>query len=125
MEIRSYRDLKVWQKSMRIAQEIYSVTAQFPQEELYGLSGQMRRAAISVPSNIAEGHARDSSREYLRYISITFGSVAELETQITLAAYCGYITEESEGALLNKLHEIGIMLRSLQSAMKVKIDADS
>ncbi len=90
-EIQSYRDLKVWQRSMALAKELYRLTQAFPREELYGLTCQVRRAAVSVPSNIAEGHARKSTREYLNHISIALGSLAEMETQIVLAAELGYL----------------------------------
>lgn len=118
--VRSYRDLKVWQKSMSLAQEVYLVTSSFPREELYGLASQMRRASVSIPSNLAEGHARDSLREW--YISVVFGSIAELETQITLAMMCKYIKEEMEKSLLGNLREIGIMMRSMQSSLKARLN---
>jgi four helix bundle protein len=123
--VKSYRDLKVWQKAMLLAREIYSVTSGFPREELYGLASQMRRACVSIPSNIAEGHARGALREYIRYVSIAFGSIAELETQITLAMYCGYITEDTERSLLDGLREIGIMLRSMQASLRRRSDVDA
>lgn len=84
MAINSYRDLKVWQESMDLTVSIYAIASQFPREELYGLVSQMRRSAVSIPSNIAEGHRRGSRKEYRYFLSIAFGSGAELETQIEL-----------------------------------------
>ena len=82
---KSYRDLEVWKKSMRLAKRIYQITQRFPSEERFGLTNQLRRAAVSVPSNLAEGHARFGPGEFSRFLSITMGSVAELETQILLS----------------------------------------
>ena len=80
MEIKSYRDLRVWQAGMDLVVRVYRLTQGFPTHELYGLTSQMRRAAVSIPSNIAEGHTRESSKEYLHHLSIAQGSLAELET---------------------------------------------
>lgn len=83
--VQSYRDLRVWQVSMDLVELIYEQTAALPDEERYGLSSQMRRAAVSIPSNIAEGHTRTSSKEFLHYLSIAQASLAELETQLEIA----------------------------------------
>jgi four helix bundle protein len=91
MSIKSYQDLKPWQFSIDFAEQIYCITESFPKHELYQLSSQMQRAAVSIPSNIAEGHARESSREFLHYLSIALGSLAELETQLVLAQRRAYI----------------------------------
>ncbi len=80
VSVKSYRDLETWQKAMDLVQEIYLETKSFPKEETYGLSGQMRRAAVSIPSNIAEGQGRDSTKEFLHHLSIAYGSLCELET---------------------------------------------
>ena len=85
MPIVSYRDLEVWQKAMDLVAAVYAVAGQFPREELYGLVAQMKRAAVSIPSNIAEGHRRASRRQYVYFLNIAFGSGAELETQIEVA----------------------------------------
>ncbi|MER3439612.1 MAG: four helix bundle protein, partial [Chloroflexota bacterium] len=98
--IESSRDLRVWQHGMELAERIHRMTEQFPKHEPYGLASQIRRAAVSVPSNIAEGHSRESSREYLQAISVARGSLAELETQIELACRCGYITAEERESVL-------------------------
>jgi four helix bundle protein len=89
-EIRNYRDLAVWQLGMDIALQVYQATKDFPTDERFGLTSQLRRAAASVPANIAEGHARSSTRDYLRYIAIAIGSLAETATFIELAGRLGY-----------------------------------
>ena len=111
MQIKSYRDLEVWQRSMRLAKRIYQVTNRFPTDERFGLTNQLRRAAVSVPSNLAEGHARFGAGEFSRFISITMGSVAELETQILLSNDLGYVEGATAEELLSELDGIGKMLR--------------
>lgn len=114
---RSYRDLEVWQKSIQLVSNIYRVTRQYPEYEKFGLTIQMRKAAVSIPSNIAEGHARQSTREFKRYISIAMGSVAELETQIIISINLDYIDHELEKQLLHELDIIGKMLRGLYKSL--------
>jgi four helix bundle protein len=111
--IKSYKDLLVWQKSFRLALEIYKVTKKFPREELYGLVSQMRRAAFSIPSNIAEGYARGSTAEYRQFLKIAFASGAELETQILIAEELGFSNHENFNRLSNLLTEIMKMLNVL------------
>jgi four helix bundle protein len=94
MSFNSYRDLKVWQLSMDLAEHIYCLTDSFPKHEVYQLSSQMQRAVVSIPSNIAEGHARDFTKEFLRHLSIALGSLAELETQGIIAERRIYIEKE-------------------------------
>jgi len=106
---------------MALAEEAYAITSTFPGKETYGLSQQIQRAAISVPSNIAEGHARDSSREYLHYLSIATGSLAELETQLELAARLRYLDELRLKSVLQNAAVTGMMLRALQRAMKNRL----
>jgi four helix bundle protein len=91
MEIKSFRDLRVWQAGMDLTVQVYALTRGFPPDERYGLTSQIRRAAISLPSNIAEGYARESTGEYLYHISVAQGSLAELETQLDLSARLGYL----------------------------------
>ena len=88
---KSYRDLEVWQRSMQLAKRIYQVTQKFPTDERFGLTNQLRRASVSVPSNPAEGHARFGAGEFSRFISIAMGSVAEIETQVLLSTELGYL----------------------------------
>ena len=117
-EVRGYRDLKVWQMAMDLAQLVYSATATFPTSEVFGLASQLQRAAVSVPSNIAEGHARESTKDFLRFISIAQGSLAELETQLLLARRLEYLDESKLLSLTAQTNEIGRMLRGLQRSLK-------
>ena len=116
--ILSYRDLKVWQAAMDLVDEVHRLTKGFPREEVYGLSMQMRRAAVSVPSNIAEGHARQSTKEFLQFIAIALGSLAELETQLLIAARLGYLDESRLESPLALADSIGKMLRGLQKSLR-------
>jgi four helix bundle protein len=113
MGIKTYRDLQIWQKGIEIVTDIYGVTRNFPKEETYGLIAQMRRSAISIPSNVAEGFRRFHNKEYKQFLYISSGSCGELETQVTIARKLGYIDEEQEGTLLEKLDHIGRMMSSL------------
>jgi four helix bundle protein len=88
--VKTHKDLDVWRKSMNLAKSVYSLTTAFPREEIYGSVTQMRRAAISIPSNIAEGAARDSNKEFIRFLYISLGSLAELETQLLLSRDLGF-----------------------------------
>lgn len=118
--VRSYRDLLVWQKSMDFVTAIYDVTRRFPKEEMYGLTQQVRRAAISVPSNIAEGSSRRSTQEFLRFINIATGSLAEVETQILLAEKLSYLTNNDSAVLLHQADEISRMLQGLYHSLESK-----
>ena len=113
MGIKTFRDLTIWQKSLELVIEIYRVTKGFPKEETYGLVSQMRRAAISIPSNVAEGFRRFHNKEYKQFLYISAGSCGELETQITIARKLDYIDEKQESVLLEKLDHIGRMISSL------------
>jgi len=114
---KSYRDLEVWKKAMDVARNVYKATANFPAEERFGLTNQIRRSAVSVPSNLAEGHARASAAEFSRFILISMGSVAELETQILLSGDLGYLDNEKKESLLSELDLVGKMLRGLSKAI--------
>ena len=98
MQIRSFRDLRVWQAGIELIESSYAVTSKFPRNEVYGLCSQMQRAAVSVPSNIAEGHARESTKEYLQHLSIAQASPAELEMQLEIAWRLNYVTEAELGS---------------------------
>ncbi|MGD1042394.1 MAG: four helix bundle protein [Sedimentisphaerales bacterium] len=113
MGIKTFRDLTIWQKSIELVIEIYSVIKEFPKEETYGLVSQMRRAAVSIPSNTAEGFRRFHNKEYKQFLYVSAGSCGELETQITIARKLDYIDEEQESVLLEKLDHIGRMISSL------------
>jgi four helix bundle protein len=100
MEVRAYRDLKVWQLGVTLTKKVYLLTREFPKHEVYGLSSQAQRAAVSIPANIAEGHAKDSTRDYLRHVSIAQGSLAELETHLTVAEALDYCVHTRVAPLL-------------------------
>ena len=117
MSIRNYRDLRVWQNGMDLVEGIYRMTANFPRHVIYGLSSQMRRAAISIPSNIAEGHVKSGGREYQRHISIALGSLAELQTQIEIAGRMDYLTHEHEDHLLDQTVSLSRQLFALRNAL--------
>ena len=115
--IRSYRELKIWQRSMDLTVQTYELTRRFPSEEKYGLSSQMRRAAASVPANIAEGQARRSKKEFLQMLSIARGSLAELETFVTLSERLGLIRRETSNSLLENCAEINRMMNGLMRSL--------
>jgi four helix bundle protein len=113
--LRNYKELKVWEKSYQLCLEVYRITKGFPKIEIYSLISQMRRAALSIPSNIAEGYGRKTLSEYLRFPYIAYGSVCELETQIMLSGDLGYLN----GTQLSKLQkEVGEIERMLQALIK-------
>ena len=109
----SYRDLKVWQKAMELAETIYQVTATFPRSEQYGLVQQMRRASVSIPSNIAEGYGRKTARQRYNFLENSLGSVFELETQTELAARLSFIPKSEATPLAEAIRGIGRGLTSL------------
>ena len=111
--IRSYSDLIVWQKSMQLITLIYKLTATFPREEMFGLTSQIRRAMISIPANIAEGQARNSTGEFRQFLGIARGSLAESETLIILSTNLNYLTKENSEILLANCTEISKMLVGL------------
>ena len=110
--IESYRDLRVWQLGMEIAQRTYELTAAFPREEIYGLTAQVRRASVSVPSNIAEGYGRENAGSYTHHLRIAQGSLKELETQIILAQRLRFLSPDAAAELLVSTEDLGKMLRS-------------
>ncbi|MDD4928897.1 MAG: four helix bundle protein [Gallionella sp.] len=113
----NYSDLIVWQKSMDLVTGIYKITATFPVEERFGLSLQMRRAAVSIPSNIAEGHGRKATGAYLNHLSIAYGSLMELETQIQIALRLNFLGADETSSLLDQTNEIGKMLNGLKKSL--------
>jgi four helix bundle protein len=120
--VKSYRDLEVWRLGLDLVETIYRCTAEFPKSETYGLSAQMRRAAVSIPSNIAEGQARSSSKEFLHFLSIALGSLAELETQIELANRLGYMEAE---AALAQTDLLGKKLHCLRTSIRNRVPSTS
>ena len=115
--ITNYRELVVWQKAMDLAAEVYRIVKLLPKEELYALSDQMRRAAVSVPSNIAEGQARNSTKEFINFLSMAKGSNAELQTQCLICERLSYIPEEELQKALSLSDEVGKMLNALISKL--------
>jgi four helix bundle protein len=113
MAIQSYRDLLVWQKSMDLVTEIYQLTRPFPHEELFGLTSQTRRAAVSVPANIAEGYGRIHRKEYLHHLSIARGSLMEVETHLQIAVRLTYLSREQGAQIWSLLQEVGRLLNGL------------
>lgn len=116
--VQSHHDLKVWRLGMDLTEAVYALTSTFPREETYGLTSQLRRAASSIPANIAEGNGRDSTKEYLRRLSIAVGSLCEVETFALLAIRLKYLTNEQSKLLLSMLDEEGRMLRGLQKSLR-------
>jgi four helix bundle protein len=113
----SYADLIVWQRAMDFVETLYHATARFPREEIYGLTSQMRRAAVSIPSNIAEGQCRQTSRDFRNFLAIARGSLAELETQILLSHRLNYITAPMKTDLVERAAEIGRLLTGLYTSL--------
>ena len=118
--VQSYRDLIVWQKSVELVLEIYRATQDFPRAETYGLVSQLRRAAVSVPSNVAEGHARLSTGEYKQFLGHARGSLMEIETQILISQRLGYMNSGQSNILLNRATEVGKVLNGLLSSLRQK-----
>ena len=110
---RSYRDLDVWNLSIDLVKEVYRLTSKFPASENFSLTTQIRRASVSIPSNIAEGQGRNSSKEFRQFLAVAPGSVAELETQLIISQAIGYISQEELETFLNTLDRIRMMIKSL------------
>jgi len=117
-EIKTYRDLVVWQKAMALVTAVYRITKNFPKEESFGLTSQMRRSAVSVPSNIAEGYGRHSTNDYIRFLQIAMGSVYELQTQLEIARNLEYVTTELFNKNYESTRELERMLSSLIAKLK-------
>ncbi|MEI7927943.1 MAG: four helix bundle protein [Verrucomicrobiales bacterium] len=118
MNVKSYRDLLVWQKSMDLCVEVHTLTLLFPKHELFGLCSQLNRAIVSVPSNIAEGHGRRTTADFIHFLSISRGSLNEVETQLTLGMRYHYIPVEEHDLLLDQCGEVGRMLNGLMDALE-------
>lgn len=119
--LESYRDLKVWQKAMDMVVNCYKLSQTFPKDEIYGLTSQLRRAAVSVPANIAEGYGRGSRKEYLQFLTIAQGSLKEAETHLMIAQRLEYVTQAQIESTLIHTEEVGKMLGTLIRTLKEKI----
>ena len=124
-KIKSYQDLAVWQNAMDLVVMCYQMTTKFPKNEIYGLSSQLQRAAVSVPANIAEGRHRQHSKEFLQHLSIAYGSLAELETHIQIAGRLNYIYEDQINKMLGITAEIGKMLNGLRRSIEKKLNPET
>lgn len=118
--LRNYKELKVWQKAYQLCLEVYKITKGFPREERYGLTSQIRRAAVSVPSNIAEGYGRKTTPEYIRSLYIAYGSNCELDTQISLSGDLGYMRAQEKEMLQRSIGEVERMLKALIKSLENK-----
>ena len=117
----SFKDLKVWQEAMDLADEVYRQTRNFPKEELFALTNQIRRAVVSVPSNIAEGSGRQSTAEFLQFLSVANGSLRELETQLIIATRIGYLPPQQLELLQLKMDTTGRLLTGLRKSLQNRV----
>ncbi len=117
MKVRNYTELIAWQKAMDLVCEIYEITGSFPGDEKYVLRAQLRRAGISVPSNIAEGQGRSSTAEFRHHLSIAHGSIREIETQVLISTRLGYIRGDSATRILTLAGEVGRLIKGLSNAL--------
>lgn len=116
--VKRYSDLIAWQKAMDLVQEVYETTKRFPKEETFGLASQMRRSAVSIPSNIAEGHCRTGRREFVHGLSIALGSLGEVETQMLIAHRLGYVDEDSLATFSSLVSETGRIIVGLMNSLE-------
>lgn len=123
-DVQSYRDLRVWQGAMMLAEECYRQTKTFPRDELFGLTSQIRRAAASIPANIAEGNGRELTQSYVQFLRIAQGSLKELETHLLLSGRVGILDAPALAELLARCEEMGKMLRALIRSLQSKLDRD-
>jgi four helix bundle protein len=120
-KISGYRDLSVWNLGLQIAELVYQITRQLPKEELYGLTSQLRRAAVSVSANIAEGHAKGFTKDYVRHLAYAVGSLAEVETLLELSVRLGFLPTPTVNELNELIGEERRMLRGLQRSLRSKL----
>ena len=121
MKVKSYRDLETWQQGMALVMEVYRVTKIFPKEELFGLTSQLRRAAVSIPSNIAEGQGRTSTKEFLHHLAIAYGSLCEAETQLLIGRQLEYLNQRDYGDIAELTARVGRLINGLSNSLKNKI----
>ena len=118
--LKNFKELKVWQKSYKLCLKVYKITKKFPKTEVYSFTSQMRRAALSIPCNIAEGYGRKTTPDYLRFLYMSYGSICELETQILLSGDLEYIETESLSELQSDIGEVERMLKALIKSIERK-----
>lgn len=117
MAVTNFKDLIAWQKAMELAVAVYETTRTFPSDERFALTSQLRRAAVSIPSNIAEGQGRGAGKEFRNFLRIANGSRQEVETQLDLARRLGFISAEAEAILVDRIHELGRIIRGLAASI--------
>jgi four helix bundle protein len=122
MSVQHYRELIVWQKAMNLVESVYRATNGFPHAEIYGLTSQIRRAAVSVASNIAEGQGRNTTKDFLHFLSLARGSLCEVETQVSIARRLGYIEIQGEEQLLGATDEVSRLLSGLRNSLAKKLN---
>lgn len=125
MSVQSYRELVAWQKAMDLVEEVYRATRNWPKEESYGLTSQVRRAVVSIPSNVAEGQGRKSPKEFLRFLAIAHGSLLEVETQLLIAQRLSYLDEQSLSLLLRRATETGRLINGLIRSFNSPLTTDN
>ncbi len=117
----SYRELIAWQKAMKLVTDVYKIAETFPKVEVFGLASQLKRAIVSVPSNIAEGQGRDSTKEFIHHLSISYGSLMESETQIQIASNLGYISQLEADRVIDQAAEVGRLVNGLSRSLKCSL----
>jgi four helix bundle protein len=120
-----FQDLVAWQRAMELVTAVYRVTREWPREEQYGLTSQVRRAAVSIPSYLAEGHGRSGPREYAHHVSIAFGSLCELETQMLIGERLGYANDDTISELMTKTAEVRRLIRGLIRSLRLPASAEA
>lgn len=120
-EIKSYRDLEVWQQAMDLVERCYKASISFPRSEEFGLRAQLRRSAVSIPSNVSEGHGRSTTGDYCRHVQIAHGSLMELETQVQIAGRLGYLDAETLTDLMRRTEELGRKLNALGKRLRERV----
>ncbi len=123
--VRTYQDLTAWQKAFDLCADVYRTTKRFPRSEIYGLAAQMQRAAVSVPSNIAEGFGRRTTADFLRSLYIAYGSICEVQTQALLATKLGYLPDQGADRLLQSIGDTERLTKALIKALEKKLSSDS
>ena len=117
MKVKNYQELIAWQRAMDLVEMVYKASRHFPREEIYALMSQIRRAAVSIPSNIAEGQGRRTTADFLRHLSIAYGSLREVETQILIAARLKYLTPAQVDSVMSSAGEVGRLLNGLMNSL--------